>query len=277
MNIDELLHILNKYKIIIYGTGYAAHNFYTALILRKMEDRVICFMKTNVSKEESVFCSKNVISIDEVEKVDLDTIICLAVHETNYKEIEKTLLSKDIKQYIWVHPYIFELALGKMVKKAVPVSVKKILYSQQRNNYLIAIRYLAIESYFNKNDYGFEIYKKAMKMQCEAGTVEKRIASFKNLIKAWNKEGYRKEYPILIDEELRLIDGTHRFSIALYNKQKEILCNILPASVNYETIAKDTDSMPEKLLKPAGFTDQEIELIKRKQEILWRCENDEYK
>jgi len=270
MDVDELIQILNNHNIIIYGTGYAAHNFFTALKLRRLEDRVTFFMKTNVSIGESTFCGKAVVSIDEIGVIDKDTLICVAVHEANLQEIEEIFLTREIKQYIWVHPYIFELALGKMVEKGVMVPVKKILYAQQKNNYLIAIRYLAVENFFSENDFGFAIYKKALEIQCEKETAKKRMASFKQLIKSWCEEGYKNEYPILIDEKLRLIDGTHRFSLSLYFKKKDIVCNILPASVNYKLVAKDTDNLPENLLQSSNFTNKEIELIKLKQKMIWR-------
>jgi hypothetical protein len=77
------------------------------------------------------------------------------------------------------------------------------------NRYDIFVRCLAIDNYFGKNDYGFNMYNKMQKLRVGADKgYEER---FKKLIQSVEKEGFNPEYPITISNDI-LSDGSHRAS-----------------------------------------------------------------
>lgn len=85
----------------------------------------------------------------------------------------------------------------------------------------IMIRMLAIDCYYNKNNFGWDWYNK---MQYERvydnPLVPKRMAyheeEFKKLIRSFEKNGFIEQHPIVVNKDLMFIDGAHRLSLALY-------------------------------------------------------------
>lgn len=271
MDSGALMEKISANQIIIYGTGYAADNFYRALQIRGIERNVICFAQTEADWEKSFFKGLPIISVADLPK-ESDVFICLAVHEAIRDEIIKVFTERNIENYVWVHPNIFELALGSPVKYGEEIRVQDIIRNQGRNNYYFAVRYLAIDNYFGKNDVGYALYLNVLKLQCEDTTARKRLNKFCNLIKNWMEFGYQGERPIFLDEKYRLIDGTHRITLAFYLKQEYIKANVFPASENYYDVAKESDFLPVDLLIRSGFGESEIRLLEEVQKEIWeRC------
>lgn len=269
MTTSELISIIQKQKIAIYGAGYAAVNFYTALQIRHLDNRVVCFIVTDVPKAQGELFGKPIKAADDVLNTE-DIYICIAVHETLKSEIESYLLKHNVNRYAWVHPYIFELALGTLVKKHEKVQTNEILQHLSRDNYALAIRYLAIENYYGKNDVGYQIYLKALCLQCEQTTAQKRLQRFVNVIESWKENGYKEDSVIFIDEGKRLIDGIHRLSLACYHGINEIYCDILPYSDQYGKVVKETHFLSIEALRKNHFSAYEIEAIEKVQEKLYQ-------
>ncbi len=271
MDSAALVEKLSESRIAIYGTGYAADNFYRALQIRGLERKAICFAQTCTDEEKRTFKGLPVMSLDELSKTE-DVLICLAVHEAIRDEIVKSFSERQIDNYVWVHPNIFELALGCPVKRGADIKVRDIIRNQGRNNYYFAVRYLAIGNYFERNNYGFDLYLKVLKLQCEDVTAEKRLTKFRELIANWVKYGYKEESSILLDEKYRLIDGTHRTTLAFYLKQEYIKADVFPASDHYYEVAKESDFLPADLLKKSGFKQEEINLMEAAQIEIWEMD-----
>lgn len=86
------------------------------------------------------------------------------------------------------------------------------------------------------------------------------INTFSNLIKSFEQEGFKEEYPIHVNRFLELMDGSHRFSLALYNKTRKIpviLSNDMYDCRFYYGI---------KWFEENGFTSNEIDTIISKYE-----------
>ena len=266
MKTTELIDIIKNNKIVIYGAGYVAKNFYKALKVRGLCDRVVCFIVSEIGNGV-----EELYGIPVKEAKDLinqkDLYICIAVHETIRNEIEEYLSKYDVDKYIWIHPYIMELALGEVIAYHKPVKIKEIMQDQKYDEYkyAVAIRYLAIENFYNKNNIGYQIYLKALNLQCEKETAKKRLNSFIRLITNWDERGYQEEYDILIDERKRLIDGTHRLSLACYHKMEWIYCNIFPYSPNYGQFLKKNHFLSIETLLENHFTVCELEALKEVQ------------
>ena len=133
---------------------------------------------------------------------------------------------------------------------------------EENRRYDIIVRYLAIEEYYNKNNYGFELYKKMQSLRTKKSEYgELAAVQFRGLIESFEKNGYDSESRIDVLSNLRLLDGSHRMALGLYHNLKNIAIRIL--------------SQDEKVdfgldwFKEVGFTDEEIDLIKNRGEQLF--------
>jgi len=127
------------------------------------------------------------------------------------------------------------------------------------NRFDTIVRYLAVENFYHKNDYGFELYRK---MQDKRGFIEGAEAKFKDLIVSIEKNGFSIYSPLPVSRNQALIDGSHRLAIALYFNQ-----TILPirrSLFNY-SIFYGIDWFIKN-----NFSDKEIKLITdKKKEIFY--------
>lgn len=88
---------------------------------------------------------------------------------------------------------------------------------------------MAIENYYGKNTIGYDIYLKLMELHTSHETAVKRLSTFIELIKDWEKLGYDDTKSIDILENGILIDGTHRFSLGVYFGLNDMSCDIYDA------------------------------------------------
>lgn len=91
----------------------------------------------------------------------------------------------------------------------------------------IMIRILAIENYYGKNNFGFELYNKMQKIRVTGNpTIPQYRADnqdrFISIIKSFEKNGYLEEYPIIINEDFKLFNGTHRLACSIFFNIKNI-------------------------------------------------------
>ncbi|MGN0350666.1 MAG: hypothetical protein ACI4ES_03360 [Roseburia sp.] len=131
----------------------------------------------------------------------------------------------------------------------------------------IVIKYLAIEQYFGRNDYGFELYKKLQGARqkimkgVENSYSETSLEVFRDLIQSVEKNGYQEDSEIVCDNRLFLMDGAHRMALALYFG--------IP-KMKVKVIAKSVEILPFDLnyLRESGFTEEELSIVQRKAEEL---------
>lgn len=133
------------------------------------------------------------------------------------------------------------------------------------SRYDMIVRYLAIEDYYGENDYGFELYRKMQSARNGADTVKESVERFKLLIESY-RGGYDKNSTIELARDLQLMDGSHRFALALYTKNYEVSC-----LVRHYIHTKHIYDI--RWFKVNGFTDKEIEILENKnKEIALVCE-----
>lgn len=128
------------------------------------------------------------------------------------------------------------------------------------NRYDMIVRLLAVEDYFGKNNYGFRLYKKMQAARISPEWVEPSVERFKALIESYEKNGYDEQSEIIIDQNLNLLDGSHRMALAMYYKHYEISCKVRPW---VENISYGVESFIEY-----DFSDNEIKLIQNRCELL---------
>lgn len=146
--------------------------------------------------------------------------------------------------YIFVKK-IYNLTLGQVGKLVYsslhrPVAfnhmyrVQEIIMQQNRvdgyNRLDTIVRLLAIENEYGQNDYGWKLYQKmqSKRVQNEQLTTEERVENFKQLIHSWERNGYEIESTIVLDNNLMLVDGSHRLAMSIYHNLEEINCHVIP-------------------------------------------------
>lgn len=121
------------------------------------------------------------------------------------------------------------------------------------------VRYLAIEQYFGKNDYGFDMYIKMQMNRCRLNKVSavRRLHKFKQLIESIKNNGFNSKIPITVTKNGILIDGSHRFACSLY-------FSINPTYVKIINNDRKTRSKYSLNWFSDKFTEKEIKIIKAK-------------
>lgn len=127
------------------------------------------------------------------------------------------------------------------------------------NRYDMIVRLLAVENWHGQNDFGFDLYWK-MQQSRKAGDYQNAVTRFRELIESYEKHGYDVRSEIVLDCNLHLVDGSHRMALALYYKQWNISCAVIP----YEQKVK----YGMKTFVEYGFTRQEIALIQSRFEAM---------
>ena len=107
-------------------------------------------------------------------------------------------------------------------------------------NAQIMIRMIAIDCYYNKNDYGWDWYNEMqIKRVNDNPLIPKHMAyheaEFKKLIQSFEKNGFLKDCPIVVNKDFLFIDGAHRLALALYFGIKRIPITIDKEYYNLET------------------------------------------
>lgn len=253
----ELLETMQEKKIIIYGAGNIAARFYAVLSRTGIEQNVHAFAVTKPGEERS-FCGKKVISVDEIP-VNPGYMVCVAVHESIKDDLFHELKIRKITNCVWVYPHLFRMFIGTPVQENVFVPVDDIV----RNcfDYRIAVRYLAIEQYYGKNTFGYDLYVRAMALSCDQTTAEKRLTQFQNLIHSWEISGYQQKKKICLDEGNAILDGAHRVTLAKYHGMESVCCDIFRRAPDFRVWMGSETLMEKKTLRNGAFTSDELETI----------------
>ena len=135
------------------------------------------------------------------------------------------------------------------------------------NRYDLIVRILAIDNYYGLNDFGFDLY---LKMQNIRKLTHKYIpddVTFETngiiaLIKSFEKEGFKEDYPIHVNRFMELVDGSHRFSLALYKNIKKI--PIILSSNMYDC----RFYYGINWFQENGFNNHEIDIIQNKYKMI---------
>ncbi len=81
------------------------------------------------------------------------------------------------------------------------------------SRYDTIVRFLAVENYFDKNEYGFDLYEK---MQAARGVPEGYVERFRHLIERVSQHGFDWKSALDVTRDGYLLDGSHRLALALY-------------------------------------------------------------
>ena len=106
--------------------------------------------------------------------------------------------------------------------------------NEKFNRFDMIVRLLAIENYYNKNDFGWLLYNKIQDLRVGNNYSIVAKSKFIELIKNWEENGYNTESAIEVNSEMGLLDGSHRLALALYHNLKNININILSDNIHPE-------------------------------------------
>lgn len=128
------------------------------------------------------------------------------------------------------------------------------------NRFDIIVRLLAIENFYEKNDFGFDLYKKMQTARMGKDWTMPAVERFKALIASYHSNGYDRNSAITIDSELRLQDGSHRMALSMFFKKYWITAvvqnEVHPVAYGMEWFIEN------------DFTDHEMKLVSERYSTL---------
>lgn len=170
----------------------------------------------------------------------------------------------EIKKYLIKGVSYLRRGISRLNSKHVVLSVAELF--QQHNTesgflrYDIIVRLLAIEQYYHKNDYGYEMYRKMQNKRLEQDVGKVYLERFCLLIQSYEEKGYDSKSEVELDKNLMLLDGSHRLAIAIYRGIPEISAIVRPYMRNV--------FYGIEWFYVNGFNDDECLLLKRKHQEL---------
>ena len=123
------------------------------------------------------------------------------------------------------------------------------------NRYDLIVRFMAIDSFLNAKKEGLDLYEK-MQEKRGGSAFKNPLKVFKLLIENIQNNGLDVAQPILVNKDLHIVDGAHRFACALYFNEKHVAVKI----------HKKLDFSPYGInwFKNNNFSDGELDLILQK-------------
>lgn len=262
----QVLQQAAKHKIVIYGAGHIAKKLLTALKLYHFDKNILCFIVSDLSRNEKSIEGIPVKTIDWLVE-NKNILVYVAVHESLWCEIADTLQAIGVCNYVWIYPYLYEWLLGLPVKTNIKVDLEDIIQTCV-DDYRLAIRYAAIEQYFGKNEIGFDLYKRAQALHSTPETAEERLTAFCRLIEKWQKSGYDEQCRIAVNTSYEIIDGNHRVALAQYFKQKQIVCDIFENHISATELHGENAMLTDRTLITAGFNADEMRYLREINKVI---------
>ena len=257
---EELLRMISRNEFVIYGAGHIALKFLKVLKWYHLEGNVSCFVISSSEPGKHDMLEGIPVRNPEWLKEHKNSLVCIAVHEASSQEIIEHIQALGIAHYIWIYPYLYELMLGTPKETGIKIRLADIIQTCE-DDYRIAIRYAAIENYFEKNSYGFDLYIKAQALHSSRKTAEARLMKFCELMRAWQENGYDEQSRIFINRKYEIIDGNHRVALAKYYDQQEILCDIFPSDISAAEVHGENAMLTKDVLLSGGFSLDEIAVL----------------
>ena len=249
-------------KVLIFGTGCHAEK-----ILERIEEayEIIGFLDNQVKKQNTYFDEEQkyyITSPEEIKGMQFDKVV---IASTNYaSEMFSQLLSLGVREHNIIVDFV------STVNKVFIFDFLKMQLNRyyEENRLDIAVKYLAVENYYGKNDFGWTLYKEMQKKRLNLDDMEAEIVlnKFKELIKSFEENGFLENSYIFCDEKLRIMDGAHRVALCLYFNIPFVQVRIVP---------KEFDcNFGKEWFWETGFELDEIKRICRQYEDFFKEDRD---
>lgn len=125
------------------------------------------------------------------------------------------------------------------------------------------IRYLALKDKFiDKNSKGLPLYEKLMSERFKEKQFQNKIEeSLDGVYKNMKENGFNSDFPIPVNSNFKLLDGSHRLASALINNIEEVPISILPV--------RKKVLFNSNLLKRYNFKKEELSFIQKTEDELF--------
>ena len=256
---DSLDEYTKNNKFIIYGTGIIAKIFYNHLKKNKVTNNILAFASSG-SYKSSYYMNKPLLSIDELKEYN-DILICIASQERVNTIIQNELEKRELYNYVWIRPYLESMVFGPIIQKDEMVDVESLI--RQYNDYRFALRWLAMENYYNNNNIGYNLYIRSREICSSHDSAMSRLGRYVELIKDFEKKNPEKFPNIRLCRDLKIIDGCHRVVLAKYLNVNKLRADI--HEFNYDRSVWDgvDDYCTKEYLSYIGFNNYELSELDR--------------
>ena len=233
---DEWSEVLNRScTIYIYGAGKVGKRIFHLIKRENKQQKVKGFLVSNLDGNPSNIEGIPVYQVDAVS--EKDTLVLLSVTDIYQNEILETLKEKAFSNILYAYKYSFLEYEGeeKETPDTITIDLRELLMQQflqgggenQFLRYDIIVRLLAVEDYYGLNDIGFGLYKKMQDLRVRPGYSSYAVKRYLELISSVENNGYIEDSEIIVDRNLRLLDGAHRIALAIYYKVLNVKIRIL--------------------------------------------------
>lgn len=212
-------------KVLVFGTGY-----YLGEILEKIEEKydIIAFLDNQIKKQNS-YMEKGrhrywVMSPNEVKSITFDKVIIASIEYAS--EMFTQLLQLGVKEHDIIVDFV-SVTQNVYVSDFIKMQTN---HFYEENRLDIVVKYLAIENYYGKNDYGYRLYQTMQMARLKYNNLEAEnaLVRFQDLIRSFEANGFDRDSYIICDEQMKIMDGAHRTACALYFNLPFIQVKIVP-------------------------------------------------
>ena len=263
---EEVNKIIDEGNAILFGAGFTAGMFCESLGERCSLIRA-CIISGR--PETNRFHGIPVYSLDCVDQGLISgAMILVAVHESNVETAEDALASKGITDTLWVYPVLHELAFGEVAYEKCYIPTGDLIREVTREANWLEIRYAAIKGFFEADAELDELYLQGMEMFSESQTALQRIERARKLAQSMRSRGFLEEYPVLLDEDLHMIDGLHRLAAAAWLDIRVIPCRMVKTSKYYDKLIPENVRASRNAVENAAGKETADRLLDLKAELL---------
>ena len=268
---ENLLNAIRERGAILYGAGYVAETFFHALERHQLQHAVracVVTKRTDAStrfhgleiQEIGVFAANNsaIMSLG-----DRQPILCISTHEAHAQAMYHTARQLGFTEVVWVYEILCELLYGSPVRTDEWIPVEDILAAQPMAWHWVAARQAALAQRYGIVEYGESSYVKCLSMHCSTGTAQSRLRNFDSLATTYEQQGIGALEPILVDEDMRVIDGLHRLALAAWHGEPSIRCNIVARNDVFDKVLTPENKLDPHVLNQSGLSAEERVLVER--------------
>lgn len=267
MDTQVLLQTIRERGAVLFGTGFVAKLFFDTLAGLELDSFVQGFVVSGSA--ENAFCGKPVCSLTQyaayikTKEQEAAPLLCIAVHASLRESVERVLQENGIEDFVWIYPHYLELAWGPCTSFVVDVPLQRILQRQEEDQAWISVRYAALKEQLSGCSDGpaSALYVKAISLFSHPETTKERLVYAAAMARGVAEKGFDRNYPILIDDRYRIIDGLHRLAAAVLAGCKTIPCLIAEEKDRFAQFFTEENRLTAAAQTKAGFTQEERKIL----------------
>ena len=259
---QQLEEMIKVHGAVLFGTGFVAQSFLRVLHRKGLDGAVEACIVSAADRDS--FCGKRVWSLRELPRDRFrGRVICVCVHETLKEEVLRLLVPVESVRTVWIYPYLFRMAFGVPTEEGA-IRLETLLQAQPPENHWISVRFAALADYSQGrgDGDGIRAYLKTQAAFSGKETAGQRMRRFFSLYEEMKNSGYRQDSGILIDRELRVIDGLHRIAAAVMCGVEQIPYRMTEKDGIYEELFPEENRVTPAAQEKAGLTAAETNALR---------------